>query len=291
MQGPPEDRFKQTLSSLQRARRKLLTTIGVLLGLLVSLIAVGVVIGLAVWLWDLHQEAQIKKNHIGMEFVPIAAGNFSMGSDAGEKDEAPAHRVTISHGFLMGRYEVTAAEWKAVMGEPPNNFKGDRFPVQFVTWDAAQDFVRRLNLTNDGYTYRLPTEAEWEYACRAGTTGDFADELDWLAWYDANSNGEVHEVGAKHPNAWGLYDMEGNVWEYCQDRYGESYYSQSPKADPQGSPSGDARVQRGGSYRERGPLSNDDHSSPLRSAARHSTSPNTLLEDYGFRLVAQTSAH
>jgi formylglycine-generating enzyme required for sulfatase activity len=220
-----------------------------------------------------------------MEFVSVPAGSFMMGSETGGNEEKPAHQVTISHSFLMGRKEVTAGEWKAVMGQEPNNFKGDRYPAQFVTWNKAQEFIRRLNQMNDGHSYRLPTEAEWEYACRAGTTGDYADDLDWIAWYYINSDDKVHQVGERHPNAWGLFDMEGNVWEYCQDWYSESY-SQSPSTDPQGPASGKERVQRGGSYSDQGPRYNGDHGSHLRSAARKGTGPDSLLDNNGFRIVA-----
>lgn len=275
----------QILARLKRIKRWLLIVIAVLLGVLLLLIATLIVIGTIVLKSDSRLTAQIKKNHIGMEFVPIPAGSFTMGSEK-RKDEQPVHRVTISQGFLMGRYEVTAAEWKAVMGREPNSFKGDLLPVQFVSWNEAQEFIRRLNQMNDGYSYRLPTEAEWEYACRAGTTTEYADELEWIAWYAENSNDKLHKVGYKHPNAWGLYDMEGNIWEYCQDWYSENYYAQSPAVDPLGPASGQQRVERGGSYRDLGPVSAAYDNSDLRSAARRGINPAGLSDNEGFRLVA-----
>jgi formylglycine-generating enzyme required for sulfatase activity len=278
----------QLLERLQQIQRKLLIAIGVLFLVLIVLVAAAAVAAFFLLRSDSRLTAQIKKNRIGMEFVPVAAGSFMMGSETGRNDERPAHKVTIGLGFLMGRNEVTAGEWKAVMGREPYNFKGDRFPAQFITWNQTQEFIRRLNQMNDGYSYRLPTEAEWEYACRAGTTGEFADELNWIAWYDANSEDQVHVVGSLHPNAWGINDMEGNLWEYCEDWYKENYYSQSPGTDPQGPASGAERVQRGGSYSDRGPRSNYDHSSYLRSAARKGTGPDTLLDNNGFRIVAIT---
>ncbi|HXM35504.1 MAG TPA: formylglycine-generating enzyme family protein [Pyrinomonadaceae bacterium] len=276
----------QLLERLQQIRRKLLIVVGVLLAVLVVLIAVIVVVGLFLWSSDSRKAAQIKKNRIGMEFVTVPAGSFAMGSATGRNNEKPVHRITITQGFLMGRYEVTAGEWKTVMNREPNSFKGDLFPVQFVSWNEAQVFIRKLNQMNDGYSYRLPTEAEWEYACRAGTTGEYADDLNWIAWYDINSDFKVHKVGYKHPNAWGLYDMEGNLWEYCQDWYSEDYYSQSSGTDPQGPASGQQRVQRGGSFSDLGPMSNEDHGSNLRSTARSRTGPDGILDNQGFRIVA-----
>jgi formylglycine-generating enzyme required for sulfatase activity len=278
--------YRQILKRLRKTRIQLLIIIGVLLVVVIVLVGALTFVGYLISRPDTQLRAKIKKNRIGMEFMPVPAGTFVMGSENGKSDERPTHQVTISHEFLIGRYEVTCAEWKAVMGREPNSPKGDLYPVQFVSWDEAQEFIRRLNQQNDGYSYRLPTEAEWEYACRAGSTGEYADELNFIGWYAENSDNKVHKVGYKHPNAWGLYDMEGNLSEYCQDWYGESYYAQTPGTDPPGPTSGTERVLRGGSFSDLGPLSDQYHNSKLRSATREKTAPSYILDDRGFRLVA-----
>jgi len=196
-------------------------------------------------------------NSIGMEFVLIPAGSFMMGADKNFEEaadhETPRHKVTISKSFYLGKYEVTQEQWVAVMGSNPSNFKGRTNPVEEVSWHDVQEFIHRLNQKENTNVYRLPTEAEWEYACRAGTTttysfGDDADQLGQYAWYIDNSGDKTHPVGQKQPNAWGLYDMHGNVWEWVQDWYGKTYYSQSPAKDPQGPSSGESRLLRGGSW-------------------------------------------
>jgi formylglycine-generating enzyme required for sulfatase activity len=261
--------------------------VGIALAITITLIAAVVLIAMLIERRDRLNAPKIIKNQIGMEFVSVSPGSFMMGSDQGLPDEQPLHQVTISKPFLIGRYEVTQGEWKTVMGREPVNFKGTSFPVQFVTWRDIQEFLTRLNQRADGYAYRLPTEAEWEYACRAGTTGNYADELEWLAWYANNSNQKVHPVGYKHPNAWGIYDMHGNVAEYCQDWYAANYYAQSPTVDPTGPANGTQRVLRGGSFFDLGPLSAATDSSKLRAAARNPIQKDSgPLEDYGFRIVA-----
>ncbi len=165
-----------------------------------------------------------------------------------DNDERPAHRVRLSSGFEIGKYEVTQAQWVAVMGSNPSQFQGPALPVESVNWHAAREFVARLNRADGPYLYRLPTEAEWEYAARAGARNQRIGELDDIAWYGANSGGQTHEVGTKQPNAWGLHDMLGNVWEWCWDRYRADYYSKSPESDPRGPALGGFRVLRGGSW-------------------------------------------
>jgi formylglycine-generating enzyme required for sulfatase activity len=197
--------------------------------------------------------AKTLRNSIGMELVLIQAGTFQMGStDSGaDDDEKPVHTVRISRPFYLGQYEVTQAQWEAVMGNNPSKFKGDpSHPVEQVSWDNVQEFIRRLNAKEGGARYRLPTEAEWEYAARAGSTtvysfGDSASQLGQSAWYEDNADGATHPVGRLQPNAWGLYDMHGNVWEWVQDWYGP--YASSTVTDPTGPQSG-GPVCRGGSW-------------------------------------------
>ena len=181
-------------------------------------------------------------------FVTIPAGEFMMGAETGSPAEKPAHRVRLSQPFEMSKHEITQAQWEALMGNNPSYFKGANRPVEQVSWYDAQEFIGKLNALDDGYIYRLPTEAEWEYACRAGRNADYAGKLDAMAWYDANADNMTHPVGAKQPNAWGLYDMLGNVFEWCQDWYDEGYYAQSSEVDPLGPASGTFRVKRGGGW-------------------------------------------
>jgi formylglycine-generating enzyme required for sulfatase activity len=225
------------------------------------------------------------KNSIGMEFVLIPSGTFMMGSPTSEKDrddDETQHQVTISKSFYLGKYEVTQAEWEKVMGSNPSYFKGcPRCPVENVSWEDVQDFIRKLNTKGEG-RYRLPTEAEWEYAARAGSTarysyGDGEGSLGNYAWYSANSGSKTHEVGTKQPNEWGLYDMHGNVWEWCGDWYGA--YSSSAQIDPTGATSGSYRVIRGGSW--------NYVAVNLRSANRYSNSPSFRSYNLGFRVVRE----
>ncbi len=226
------------------------------------------------------QELQVLTNSIGMQMVLIPAGEFDMGDDSGDSDERPVHRVRITRPFYLGTTEVTQAQYEQVMGENPGYFTGDpRRPVEQASWDDAQEFCRRLS-QKEGKEYRLPTEAEWEYACRAGTTtrfsfGDDEARLGDYAWYDDNSGNSTHPVGQKRPNPWGLYDMHGNVWEWCADRYAEDYYAESPPDDPVGPSSGLVRVLRGGSWNY-GP-------NYARSADRSRYTPVLRFANDGFR--------
>lgn len=274
---PPQEKLfpVEMPQRLERIRRNLLIAVGVLFAVVLVLIAFIAVAGGLLWGWDSNKKPKIIKNQVGMEFMPISAGSFMMGSEKGRDDEKPVHQVTITKAFLMGRYEVTSAQWKAVMGKDPSNYKGQDFPVQFVSWNDAQEFIRRLNEKNDGYIYRLPTEAEWEYACRAATSGD-------MTYYEVALD-KIHTVAYRHPNDWGIYDMQGNVSEWCQDWYEQNYYGQSPAVDPQGPASGQQRVKRGGSWY--------DNRSITLSSAREGQRPDQVLDSDGFRVVAVARNH
>jgi len=191
---------------------------------------------------------------VTMEFVLIHPGTFQMGTDKvneANKDnpeQRPMHKVTIIKPFYLGKYLVTQEQWERVMGSNPSYFKGARNPVETVTWDDCQDFMAKLKEKVPGKTFRLPTEAEWEYACRAGTTtdyniGDSDAALGDYAWFRSNG---THPVGEKKPNAWGLYDMLGNVNEWCSDWYG--FYKSGDQTDPVGPPSGSYHVLRSGHW-------------------------------------------
>jgi len=199
---------------------------------------------------------------INYKMVYISPGTFMMGSPSSEpkreKDEKP-HRVTLTKGFYMGVTEVTQGQWRKIMGNNPSYFKGDNLPVETVSWSNCQEFIRKLNRQEGENKYRLPTEAEWEYACRAGTTTPFftgscisTDQANYNGNYPMPgcSKGRYREktidVASFSPNAWGLYDMHGNVWEWCQDRYGD--YPSGHVTDPEGPSGGSGIVLRGGSW-------------------------------------------
>ena len=187
--------------------------------------------------------------------VSVAGGTFTMGATEEQgsdfnRDEKPTHQVTVS-SFAIGQTEVTQELWKAVMGSNPSRFKGAKRPVEKVSWNDCQAFITKLNQLT-GKRFRLPTEAEWEYAARGGKTKGYtyagSYTIDEVAWYDGNSGRQTHDVATKKPNELGLYDMSGNVWEFCQDWYGSNYYSSSPQTNPTGPSSGSYRVQRGGCW-------------------------------------------
>jgi formylglycine-generating enzyme required for sulfatase activity len=200
--------------------------------------------------------SKIKGPLTGMEFVLIPAGSFTMGSPDNEKDrggdEGPQHKVNIKSFYLMTT-EVTQKMWTEVMGSNPSYFKGDNLPVESVNWNDCQDFIKKLNQRDPGKNYRLPSEAEREYACRAGTktrfySGNNDSDLDAIAWYYGNSGSKTHPVWQKRANAWGLYDMSGNVWEWCSDWYHDSYNGAPSDGSSWEYPQGQYRVVRGGSW-------------------------------------------
>ena len=217
-------------------------------------------------------------NSVGMNFVLVPSGSFTMGSISSEvgSHEKPPHEVTISGSFYIATTEVTQAQWMAVMGTNPSKFQGDSLPVEQVSWNDAKEFIRKLSSKKGETQYRLPTEAEWEYACRAGTTGDRLGNLGSAAWYDPNSGGMTHPVGQKQANAWGLYDMLGNVYEWCEDWKGA--YPGGPVTDPRGPSTGSFRVVRGGSW--------FIHANRARPHFRDFFKPDHRQSDVGFRIVA-----
>lgn len=207
----------------------------------------------------------VRNNSLGIEFAYVPPGSFRMGLDDGYKWEKPVHLVTIKSGFWMGRTEVTQGQWRQVMGTTPKqqrdldypsdrpveNGLGDNYPMFYVSWDDAQAFIRKLNEKNDGFDYSLPTEAEWEYACRAGTTGDFSGTgiADEMGWSNENSEEKLHPVAQKRPNAYGLFDMHGNVFEWCLDLFNDEGYDGVPSDGSANITIGDKRLRalRGGS--------------------------------------------
>jgi len=212
-------------------------------------------------------------------FVFVKGGTFSMGSNESD-DEKPIHSVTVSD-FYIGKYEVTQKEWQAVMGSNPSNFKGDDLPVEQVRWDDVQDFIKKLN-AKTGKKYRLPTEAEWEYAARGGNKSNGyiysgSNDLGSVAWYGNNSGSKTHPVGTKQANELGIYDMTGNVWEWCSDWYDAKYYGSSPSTNPQGASTGSYRVNRGGGW-----YNNADY---CRVAFRINYTPDYRFSSIGFRMV------
>jgi len=190
--------------------------------------------------WNLPKEWVLSVGNFRMEFVLIPAGSFLMGSpdETGDGDEYPRHDVVISQPFYLGKYEVTQEQWEEVMGSNPSRFRGAKLPVETVSWKDCQVFLAKL-AAKTGRKFALPTEAQWEYACRAGTTtfwsfGDTNAAVDEFAWGKSNSGGQSHPVGGKKPNPWGLYDMHGNVSEWCADRYAKHTYSNGVVVDPVG---------------------------------------------------------
>ena len=205
--------------------------------------------------------------------------------NAANKNEKPAHPVTLTKPFYMGKFSVTQEQYQSVMGSNPSQFKGNLNPVEMVSWDDAQAFCKKLSEQTTEMV-RLPTEAEWEYSCRAGTrttyhSGDSEADLARVAWYGTNSNNKTHPVGQKEANAFELYDMHGNVWQWCQDFYGEDYYGKSEAENPQGPSQGAWRLLRGGSRR--------GYPMCCRSAYRFGDLPDRRSFVIGFRVVVVPS--
>ena len=200
-----------------------------------------------------YSNGTLTVNGIKYNMVWVDGGTFRMGatSEQGSEisEEKPVHSVTLS-GYYIGKTEVTQALWKAVMGSNPSEFKGDNRPVESVSWDDCQAFIRKLNALT-GQNFRLPTEAEWEFACRGGNNSrgykySGSNYIDNVAWHDGNFGNKTHPVATKSPNELGIYDMSGNVWEWCADWYGD--YSSGRQTNPKGPYDGSFRVYRGGSW-------------------------------------------
>jgi formylglycine-generating enzyme required for sulfatase activity len=224
-------------------------------------------------------------NTAGIEMVFVKGGTFTMGctseqTDCGD-DEKPAHQVMVSD-FYMGKYEVTQKQWREIIGSNPSYFNNcDNCPVENVSWNDVQEFIIKLN-QKTGKNYRLPTEAEWEYAARGGSAGSptryaGSNTINEVAWYADNSGQKTHPVGQKKANELGIYDMTGNVWEWCNDWYGSDYYSSSPQYDPKGPVTGSRRVIRGGSW--------FIYPQGCRVSNRISNDPDDGYDYGGFRLV------
>ena len=214
------------------------------------------------------------KDGISIEMVRVEAGTFTMGATPEMKDpwddEKPAHQVTLTNDYYIGKYEVTQTLWQAVMGNNPSNFKGDNLPVERVSWYDCQEFISKLNSIT-GKTFRLPTEAEWEYAARGGKKSrgyqySGSSNISDVAWYTDNSGSKTHAVGSKQANELGIYDMAGNVWEWCQDWHEE--YTGSSQINPTGANSGLNRVYRGGGW--------DSIVRFCHSSSRHASPPDYL---------------
>ncbi|MDB4810176.1 formylglycine-generating enzyme family protein [bacterium] len=229
-----------------------------------------------------NMELPESANSIGMRFKLIPPGTYARG------EGSDTHQVTLTNPYELGVHEVTQEQYERVMGTNPSKFKGSTNPVEQVNWEDAAEFCERLSALpgerSAGRVYRLPTEAEWEYACRSGTTtkysfSDEAGSLGEYAWYISNSNSRTHPVGEKLANSWGLHDMQGNVWEWCSDRYGD--YPSDAVTDPIGPQSGSDRVGRGGSW--------FITAEGCRSANRFRNHPSNRNYGYGFRVTCVPS--
>lgn len=221
-------------------------------------------------------------NDLGIEMVFVKGGTFIMGSNDGEDYEKPTHQVTLSD-FYIGKYEVTQKQWRDIMGSNPSNFKNcDNCPIEMISWNDVQGFIKKLN-QKTGKNYRLPTEAEWEFAAHGGTSASSAvtnkyagsKSINEVAWYKGNSSSKTHPIGQKKANELGIYDMTGNVWEWCNDWGGN--YSSGSQTNPQGASSGTNRMMRGGSWYY--------NATNCRVTNRGMNNPEARLSNCGFRLV------
>ncbi|MFA4986948.1 MAG: formylglycine-generating enzyme family protein [Candidatus Brocadiia bacterium] len=257
--------------------------------ILAILLAVGVITAAGVSFYPVMRDFlhPFSPESAPFRVVAIPPGSFLMGSEKGDPDEKPVHRVIISRGFFMSATEITQGQYRAVMNGNPSVFKGTDRPVESVGWEDAAEFCRKLTESErkkgslpGNMEYRLPTEAEWEYCCRAGSEtafcmGDDEKALGEYSWFAGNSSKETHPVGTKKPNAWGLYDMHGNVWELCMDWYVNFPTDPSEQTDPIGAPMGTSRASRGGCWGEEPYF--------CRSSIRWGYSP--ACENVGFRVV------
>jgi len=286
--------------AVMRMQRRSRRTAGAILFLLALIAIAGIRVGYGMKLTDPPKSGgAVRKNAIGMELVKIPGGkSYKMGSPANEgerdADEGPQRDVTIKQDFWMGVYEVTQAEWQKVMGTSPSGFRDcARCPVENVSWDDAKEFIAKLNAMNDGFVYRLPSEAEWEYAARAGSSAPFAHgsslspeeaNFDSRYPYGGAAKGQyivkTEPVGSYKPNAFGLYDMHGNVWEWVEDIYVKAGYQGIPADGSANGSNGDPykRVRRGGGW--------DSWGKALRSANRGWKNPRDRNQNGGFRVAA-----
>ncbi|MDR2125724.1 MAG: formylglycine-generating enzyme family protein [Prevotellaceae bacterium] len=228
----------------------------------------------------------ISQTETNIEMVFVQGGTFTMGCTTEQggdckSNEKPAHEVTLSD-YYIGKYEVTQAQWKEVMGDNPSEFSGcNNCPVEYVSWNEVQKFIHKLNANTDK-NYRLPTEAEWEYAARGGNrSGNYkysgSNNVGTVAWFGNNSERKTHPVGQKKANELGIYDMSGNVREWCSDWYRGDYYVKSPPTNPAGDSSGSHRVDRGGGWRY--------NAGSVRVSNRNSDDPDSHDNFLGFRLA------
>ncbi|MGB5987129.1 MAG: formylglycine-generating enzyme family protein [Desulfobacterales bacterium] len=230
--------------------------------------------------------SEVVTNTIGIELVPLPAGSFTLGGDPvaeqADENERPRHLVTFHSNFSMGKYPVTQAQWQMLMASNPSHFQDADRPVEMVSHSDALRFIERLNQKESTQAYRLPTEAQWEYAARAGSRSTYCFgpermKLGQYAWYRNNSEAGTHPVGQLLPNGWNLYDMHGNVHEWCLDWFDRNYYARSPEVDPQGPARGLARSLRGGDWG-----SADWY---CRCASRSLSSADRRSPRVGFRVV------